>query len=65
MSSPGDQVLHFGKHAGRTLDQVAGTDDGLAYLDWLVGQKWLRDPFKSTLEEYLSDESIQREIENL
>jgi hypothetical protein len=29
--------LPFGNYRGQTLDEVAATDEGLRYLDWLVG----------------------------
>ena len=34
---PGDYFLPFGKYAGRTLVEVAETDEGLLYLDWFAG----------------------------
>ena len=36
----GGFVLGFGKYRGRSVEQVAGTDDGLRYLDYVVGQDW-------------------------
>jgi uncharacterized protein (DUF3820 family) len=51
-------VMPFGKHKGKTFDEVP-----LTYLDWLVGQN-LREPLKSKLEEYLAHPLIARELES-
>lgn len=53
-------VLPFGKFKGKTFDQ---TD--LHYLDWLIGQDFLRDPLKARLAAYLSHPTIKREVERL
>jgi hypothetical protein len=58
-------TLRFGKHAGRTLDEIASDDEGLKYLDWLVSQPWLQKPMKEALEVYLDDPGIARDLENL
>jgi hypothetical protein len=58
----------FGKHAGRTIDDVAGSDDGLLYLDWLRDQDFSSPRcvrFGEALEAYLSDPTIARELEGL
>jgi hypothetical protein len=58
----GAKKLVFGKHTGRTIDDVAKTNEGLTYLDWLRGvvkAQWLRD----ALDTYMDDESIARELE--
>lgn len=56
-------VLPFGKFKGRTLDQAAETDEGLRYLDWLVGQAWLKPGLKSALQAYLSDRGIKSDLD--
>lgn len=53
----------FGKHKGQTLDDVASIDEGLRYLDWMVGCDWLFGQFKAALETYLADSSIAKEVE--
>ncbi len=53
-----DYVLVFGKHKGKKLDGVP-----LLYLDWLVGQDWLREETKEAINEYLSEPVIKRELE--
>lgn len=35
----------------------------LRYLDWLIGQEWVRDRLKDALTTYLGDETIKKEIE--
>lgn len=35
-------VLHFGKHAGRTLDDILGEPSGADYLEWLYAQPWIK-----------------------
>jgi hypothetical protein len=62
-SDQGGHVMPSGEHQGKTFDQIASTKEGLLYLDWLVGQDWLRDPLKSALRDYLSNANIQRDIE--
>lgn len=41
--------LNFGKHQGKTLNQIAETDEGLTYLDWCVGNI---DQIKNPRNEY-------------
>lgn len=60
-----DIPLPFGKHKGRTLDQVAETNDGLRYLDWLVGQTWLRGDLRDSLEAYLADDGIKSDLKKM
>jgi uncharacterized protein (DUF3820 family) len=57
--------MPFGKYAGRTLDQIAETDEGLSYLDWLRDQGWLRQGAKDALDAYLDDPAIAKELEEL
>lgn len=58
-------VIKFGKYKGVTLDDIASTDEGLKYLDWLNGQTWLNDPLKKHVVNYLSDPSIRKELDAL
>ncbi len=60
-----DVPLPFGKHKGQTLDEIAETDDGLKYLDWLVGQHWLRGDLRNCVEAYLADETIKADVKRL
>ena len=58
-------VLPFGKFRGQTIDHVAESDAGLLYLDWLIGQNWIRDGLRTALETYLGDPGIKGEIEKV
>ena len=58
--------MPFGKHKGRTLDDIAQDDDGLRYLDWMRNAR--EDDGKTmdvdkALRAYLNDPSIQKELE--
>jgi uncharacterized protein (DUF3820 family) len=56
-------VLPFGKHQGRELDVIGATDDGLRYLDWLVGQDWLKDNVRRAIKCYLARPAITAELD--
>jgi hypothetical protein len=50
------------------LDQIAETDRGLKYLDWLFEERLKegkREPIDKALELYLSDATIQKELERI
>jgi len=32
-------VIQFGQYKGQTIDQIAKTDKGLTWLDWLRGER--------------------------
>jgi hypothetical protein len=58
--------MPFGKHKGRTLDDIAKDDDGLRYLDWMRGAReedGKNDTVDKALRTYLDDPSIQKELE--
>jgi len=57
--------MKFGKYAGKTLDEIAKTDEGLKYLDYLYGQTWLTAETRDALTAYVSEPSISKEILNL
>jgi len=59
-------VMPFGKHSGRTLDEIAGDDKGLQYLDWMRGERQSnprRQDIDNALAAYLDDPAIQAELE--
>lgn len=65
-------VMPFGKHQGRTLDQIAERDNGLLYLDWLRGEMDGDPPHFGSgraahvaLTVYLDDPTIVRELRDL
>lgn len=61
MDKPGHYRMPFGKYKGQLLDEVARTDRGLLYLDWLIGD-FDDGECKSAVLEYLKDEAIESEL---
>ena len=61
----GSIELPFGKFKGMSLDDIAKTDRGLLYLDWLVGQTWLKGNLKAEITAYLQDPAIADEIKRI
>ena len=55
--------MPLGKFQGRTLDSIAKTDQGLLYLDWLIGQDWVAPPLLTALRAYLKDGTIKNELD--
>jgi uncharacterized protein (DUF3820 family) len=43
MSEPGANVIPFGKHKGRLVEELLFDDP--SYLQWLTGQDWFRAKF--------------------
>lgn len=41
------------KYPNQSLDEIAESDEGLKYLDWLIGTEWLREQSKLEIETYL------------
>lgn len=66
MSEARNTVVPFGKHKGRTLNDVASSTAGLLYLDKQRAREWVRDThpeFSQALEAYLSEPGVSREID--
>lgn len=57
--------IGFGKYKGWTLDEIAESDEGLQYLDWLIGQDFVRPPLLWALTAYLNDPAIKTEFDRL
>jgi len=64
--------MPLGKHGpkagqpGRTLDAIAGDNDGLRYLDWLRGEReGQRSKLDDALRAYLDDPAIEKELDEL
>ena len=59
-----DFRMQFGKYAGKTLDEIATTDEGLRYLDWLRG---MMGPGQTlyNLTTYLDDTTIAADVARL
>jgi len=64
-STLGSIALPFGKFKGISLDDIANTDRGLLYLDWLVGQPWLKGNLKADITAYLKDPAIADDLKRL
>lgn len=63
-------VMPWGQYQGKTIDQIAQTDEGLSYLDWLRDKRssdglTTRFPIDDALDAYLDDPAIQKELEGL
>lgn len=60
-----DVPVPFGKHKGKTLARMAGSDTGLLYLDKLLDKEWVTDAFKAEVKAFLGHPSISRQLDNL
>jgi uncharacterized protein (DUF3820 family) len=56
-------TMPLGKHEGSTLARIGSNDEGLKYLDWLVGQDWVNGPLREALETYLGHPAISRQLD--
>jgi hypothetical protein len=68
MSSPAfvaaaARLIQFGKYRGKSIDDIARTEDGLKYLDWLRDQPWITVAVREDIELYLKDPSIARDLD--
>jgi hypothetical protein len=59
-----DYVFPFGQYRGKTLDEIATTDKGLLYLDWVYGQM-ADGTAMDNVRVYLADPTISRDIQRL
>ena len=57
--------MPYGKHKGKTLDEIAQTDDGLSYLDYMHGEIENGSDVARALSAYCTDPTIAKEIDNL
>lgn len=58
--------MPFGKYADQKLDAIAASNDGLKYLAWLRNvrkEEGRCSDVDAALERYLSDKTIQKELE--
>lgn len=60
--------MPFGQYKGQMLDEIASTDAGLRYLDYMLGElddeRRQGDVYQALLI-YLSDESIAKDVAEL
>lgn len=47
-AEPDDWIISFGQYKGRRISEIP-----ISYLDWLIGQHWLRPGLKKKVEKYL------------
>ena len=61
-------VMPFGKYKGQTLDQIAESDAGLKYLDWMRGERHLArkaTDLDAALAIYLDHPSIAADLQGI
>jgi hypothetical protein len=59
-------IMPFGKYKGQNLDVISSSNEGLKYLDWLLGDsKDVAEPWYLAVATYLADPSIKKELESL
>lgn len=61
-----DTQIPYGKHAGRTLDDIASSARGLIYLDKQRDRDWVRDnhpALADAIAAYLAEPAVARELE--
>ena len=56
-------VMPWGGYAGRTLDDIASTCQGLRYLAWMGAMMLSGSPVREALEVYLADPTITKQVE--
>ncbi len=54
--------ITFGQFSGRTVDEIASTDRGLAYLDWMRGHLRLDFHTENAVCSYLDDATIAKDL---
>lgn len=50
--------MPLGKYKGKTLARVGSNNEGLRYLDWLVGQGWVNGRLREALDIYLKHPAV-------
>jgi hypothetical protein len=58
-------IITFGKFKGKRIDEIGSRNDGLKYLDWLVGQDWLNSGTREAIKTYLGTPSIAKDLEDI
>ncbi len=56
-------VMPLGKHKNKTIARIGSNDDGLRYLDWLVGQDWVNGRLKEALGVYLKHPAVALQLD--
>ena len=66
MAETRDTQIPFGKHKGRTFDDLASTPGGLIYLDKQRNRDWVKDnhpALLASLNAYLDEPAVARELD--
>jgi len=50
------------KYKGQTLETIGSSSEGLRYLDWIIGQDWLWDSTRKTIEIFLADPTVDSDL---
>jgi hypothetical protein len=58
-----DYLMPLGQHKGKTLARIGANEEGLKYLDWLIGQEWVNGLLRANLEKYLGHPAISRQLD--
>lgn len=58
-------VMPFGKYKGDTLFGIGSGDEGLRYLDWLIGQDWVNGRTRDAIESFLRHPSFARRLDEI
>jgi uncharacterized protein (DUF3820 family) len=56
-------TMPLGKHKGKTLARIGANEEGLKYLDWLIGQDWVNGPLREALGVYLKHPAIAQQLD--
>jgi hypothetical protein len=56
-------VMPLGQHKGKTLARIGASEEGLRYLDWLVGQPWVHPNLDEALATYLKHPAIAMQLD--
>ena len=58
--------IPFGKYQGEALDDIASTEDGLKYLEFIRTELQIKSAAsRDVIETYLSDPTIRSELERI
>lgn len=58
-----EYILKFGKYRGMKLDDVAKTDEGLVWLDWILGRSWMQGITRDNILSYVN--KMKQELDNI
>lgn len=53
------------RYVGKSLNEIASTDEGLKFLDWLIGEKIHDRYLEAALTVFMADPAIQKELRDI